>query len=227
MTEINPIGLALPNQGAAASDLAAGQLADNFDTFLTLLTEQLQNQDPLNPMDSQQFVSQLVDFSSVEQLIGSNKSLESLLALQSATARMSAVDYIGKQATVSSDKAHLSGGTASWQYGLPREADQTQLVITNEQGRVVATLDGETGAGPQTFNWDGRDQGGNLQPDGVYSLQVVAKDQNDTGMVVPVRVTAEVTGVDMSGDDVVVEMGGLRIPAANVIALRQAQAQAA
>lgn len=227
MTEINPIGLALPNNSASGTDLAAGQLADNFDTFLTLLTEQLQNQDPLNPMDSQQFVSQLVDFSSVEQLIGSNQSLQSLLELQSATARMSAVDYIGKQATVSTDKAALSGGQASWTYGLPREADRSQIVITNEQGRVVRTLDGETGAGPHDFTWDGRDDAGNLQPDGIYTLQVVANDANDNGMFVPVRVTGEVTGVDMSGEDVVVEMGALRVPADRVIALRNAAARAA
>lgn len=221
MTEINPIGLALPNQGSSGTGLAGDQLAENFDTFLTLLTEQLQNQDPLNPMDSQQFVSQLVDFSSVEQLIGSNKSLESLLQLQSATARMSAVDYIGKQATVSSDTAALSDGQASWTYGLPREADRTSLVITNQQGRIVATLPGETGAGPHEFAWDGRDQAGNMQPDGLYKLQVVAKDAEDNGMLTPVRVTGPVTGVDMSGEDVVVEMGGLRVPAANVIALRE------
>jgi len=223
MPEINPIGLALPNQTGSGTDLAAGELADNFDTFLTLLTEQLQNQDPLNPMDSQQFVSQLVDFSSVEQLIGSNKSLESLLELQSATARMSAVDYIGKLATVSSDQAHLSGGQARWEYGLPREADSTKLVVTNEQGRQVAAFDGATGSGPHAFVWDGRDMAGNALPDGVYSLQVVAKDGEDNAMQVPVRVQSEVTGVDMSGEDVVVEMGGLRIPASQVIALREQQ----
>ena len=220
MTEINPLAQALPSQGPSQSAGAAGELAENFDTFLTLLTEQLQNQDPLNPMDSQQFVSQLVDFSSVEQLIGSNQSLESLLALQSATARMGAVDYIGKQATLSTDSAALQNGKADWTYALPREAVSSTLVITNEQGRQVASLPGQTGSGPHDFAWDGRDAAGNLQPDGVYTLQVVAKDAQDNGMSVPVRVTGQVTGVDMSGDEVIVELGRLRTPAAQVIALR-------
>lgn len=160
MSELNPIGIALPNSGALARQSgetagAADQLADNFDTFLTLLTEQLQNQDPLNPMDSQQFVSQLVEFSSVEQLISSNQSLETLLALQSANARMSATDFIGREVTVSSNDAALKDGKAEWTYALPREAASNEIMITDAAGRVVNTfINQATGEGPHTFSWN-------------------------------------------------------------------------
>lgn len=222
--ELNPIGLALPNSQAAEAAGAAAQLTDTFDTFLTLLTEQLQNQDPLNPMDSQQFVSQLVEFSSVEQQIASNQSLETLLALQAATATSTAVDYVGREVTASSNATAMVNGQAEWQYGLEREAEVSQLVITNEQGRVVQTLDGQTGSGAHTFTWDGTDNFGNLQPDGIYTLQVFAKDAKGAEIQTPVRVSGRATGIDMAGGEVTVEIGALRVPATNIIAVREAPA---
>ncbi|MFP4520160.1 MAG: flagellar hook assembly protein FlgD [Oceanicaulis sp.] len=227
MNELNPIGLALPSTGAMAqqSDETAGaadQLADNFDTFLTLLTEQLQNQDPLNPMDSQEFVGQLVQFSSVEQLISSNQSLETLLALQSADARMGATDFIGREVTVSSNSAPLENGEARWTYALPREAASNEIMVTDAQGRVVATfLSQPTGQGAHDLAWNGRDAAGNPMPPGVYTLEVVAKDADGRQLDAPVRVTGRATGVDMSGEDVVVEIGALRVPAGRVVGVRE------
>ena len=98
MTEVN--AAAQTQQAQSQSKLATAGLADNFDTFLTLLTEQLKNQDPLDPLESEQFVQQLVQFSSVEQQIASNESLEALLALQQSDAQLKALDFIGKEATV-------------------------------------------------------------------------------------------------------------------------------
>lgn len=226
MNELNPIGLALPNSGALARQSgetagAADQLADNFDTFLTLLTEQLQNQDPLEPMDSQQFVEQLTQFSSVEQLISSNESLETLLALQSASSRMGATDFIGRDVTVSSDQAALADGRADWTYALPRQAASNEIVISDQAGRVVASFaNQETGQGAHTFTWDGTDAVGNQLPAGIYTLESVAKDSEGERLDVPVRVTGRATGVDMSGEDVVVEIGALRVPAGRVIGVR-------
>ncbi len=225
MFELNPLAQALPGAGRGSADQAAGaaaSLADNFDTFLTLLTEQLQNQDPLDPMDAQQFTEQLVQFSSVEQQIASNQSLETILALQAANARMSATDYVGRQVTISSPVSVLEDGAARWEYVMPRQASTTELMVTNETGRVVATLPGEPGQGSQTFSWDGRDAAGNVAPPGLYSLEVVAKDADGDRLDVPVRVTRRATGVEMTGDTVMVELGPLRAPAGSVIAVREA-----
>ncbi len=222
MFELNPIGAALPS-ATTTNDTAgaAADLADNFDTFLTLLTEQLQNQDPLNPMDSQQFVSQLVEFSSVEQQIASNDALESLLALQSADARMSATEFVGRDVTVSTPNQALANGEAKWNYSLPRGAETSELMITDERGAVVATLPGQITAGEHTISWDGRTNAGNTAADGVYTLNVVARDADGAAIDASVRITARATGVEMIEDDVVVEIGALRVPAGNVIAVRE------
>lgn len=224
MTELNPLAQALPGMARASNDQAAGaaaSLADNFDTFLTLLTSQLQNQDPLDPMDAQQFTEQLVQFSGVEQQIASNQSLETILALQSANARMSATDYIGRDVTISSPTSVLENGQAQWDYALPRQASSSELMVTDQNGRVVATLAGESNAGAHQLNWDGRDAAGNQAPDGLYDLTVVAKDADGQRIDAPVRVTRRATGVEMTGDTVMVELGALRAPAGSVIAVRE------
>ena len=230
MNELNPLGLALPGAGAGSANqagAAAANLADNFDTFLTILTEQLQNQDPLSPMDAQQFTEQLVQFSSVEQQIAQNQSLETLLALQTANARMSATDYVGREVTVSSPTNLLQDGQARWEYALPRQAATSELMITDQSGRTVATLPGQTGEGRHVFNWDGLDTTGNAVADGTYTLTVVAKDADGQRLEAPVRVTRQVTGVEMVGDDVMVDMGGLRASADSVIAVRLPEPPAA
>ena len=222
MFELNPIGTALPNAtGSGDAAGAAANLANNFDTFLTLLTEQLQNQDPLNPMDSQEFVGQLVQFSSVEQQINSNQALESLLALQAADARMSATEFVGHDVTVSTPYSELANGEAVWTYALPRAAERTDLVVTDERGAVVATVSGEVTAGQHRITWDGQTNDGNTAPDGIYSLNVIARDGDGDLIDSPVRLTGRATGVEVVGDDVMVEVGTLLLPAGNVIAVRE------
>ena len=224
MTELNPLAQALPGAARNSADQAAGaasSLADNFDTFLTLLTSQMENQDPLDPMDAQQFTEQLVQFSSVEQQIAQSQSLETILALQAANARMSATDYVGRQVTVSSDVSVLENGQARWDYALPRQAASSELMVTDQNGRVVATLAGETGQGAHALAWNGRDAAGNQAPDGLYRLEVVAKDAEGERIDAPVRVTRRATGVEMTGDTVMIELGPLRAPAGSVVAVRE------
>ncbi|KAA5802181.1 flagellar hook assembly protein FlgD [Alkalicaulis satelles] len=223
--DLNPIGQILPSAGKANdSGLAAGNLADNFDTFLRLLTSQLQNQDPLNPMDSQEFVTQLVQFSSVEQQIAQTRSLDALLALQGANAAMSAAGYVGRDVTVSADTAEFKDGKARWSYELPRSTQRTDLTISDSAGRVVAALPGQTGSGKHDFVWDGRDAAGNAMPAGVYSLQVTARDSEGEEVKAAVRISGRVTGVDLSGGEARVELGAIKAPFVNVIAVREAGA---
>ena len=134
---------------------ASKQLSSNFDTFLQLLTTQLQNQDPLQPMDSNQFTQQLVQFSQVEQQINSNKNLESLIALSKASTATDAVSYLGKTVTLTDGTAALMDGQANWAYSLDNKASSATLYVKNMRGDVVYSAPAEMTEGMHSFTWDG------------------------------------------------------------------------
>src|SRR3954466_8260244 len=112
--------------GSAAAS-AQKQLAGNFDTFLTLLTTQLKNQDPTSPMDSNQFTQQLVEFSQVEQQIDANTNLKTLISQGTSQAGTFATSYLGKRVSVTNGQASLSSGAASWTYDLGATASDSQV----------------------------------------------------------------------------------------------------
>lgn len=196
-------------------------LADNFEMFLTLLTEQMKNQDPLNPLDSTQFVNQLVDFSSVEQQIAQNQNLESLLILQSAAAQANSVGYIGRVAMADTPMAYMENGSANWEYILPDDAESVTLVIKQGE-RVVARSTGEVTAGSHEFEWDGKSETGTDLEDGVYTLDVIATNADGESVAAEIRASGRVTGVDMSGSEVIVQMGNISVPLSSILAVRDA-----
>ena len=217
MTDVTSIN------GASSPGLTNSRtnLADNFEMFLTLLTEQMKNQDPLNPLDSTQFVNQLVDFSSVEQQIAQNQNLESLLLLQSAAAQANSVSYIGRIATAETPSAVLADGQAEWDYTLPSDA-QTVTLRVRDGDRVVYETTGETTTGTHTLNWNGKDAAGAALPAGVYTLEVVANDADGEALQASIRSAARVTGVDMSGNEVSVQMGPISVPLSSILSVREA-----
>lgn len=196
-------------------------LADNYEMFLSLLTSQMQNQDPLDPLDSTQFVDQLVSFSGVEQQIAQNQNLESLLIVQSAAAQTSSVGYIGRVATALTPDSRLQDGAASWQYELPEDATTTNLIVRDSSDRIVYRANGETTTGRQNFSWDGTTSSGTTAPDGIYSLEINAVGENGGTIAAEIRASARVTGIDLSGSEVVVEMGGVEVPLSSVLALQE------
>jgi len=182
-------------------------LANNFNTFLTLLTTQLQNQDPLNPLDSGQFTSQLVQFSGVEQAISTNDNLESLLILTQAASTGTAASYIGKTVTFKGDTAPLASGQANWQYDLASQAANSTIVVSDDSGKVVYSQAGETTPGKHDFVWNGTDNAGNALPDGSYTVQVSATDDGGKNVFVDTFVTGAVTGVDVIGLEPFLKLG--------------------
>ena len=205
-----------------ASTQMAGQnksIADDFDTFLLLLTTQLQNQDPTSPMDTNQFTSQLVDFASVEQQLKSNTHLESLVNMALAGSTNSVVSYLGQEVTVGGTTAQLTNGEANWRYSLGTDAASTTLTVTNTAGETVLTTAGNTAQGSHEFNWGGRNQGGQLVQDGVYSLTVKAQDIGGNTITSSTTVTGVVNSIELDGASPVLNVGGLRIAPEEVQAI--------
>ncbi|MGE0741969.1 MAG: flagellar hook assembly protein FlgD [Hyphomonadaceae bacterium] len=176
------------------------RLSDNYDTFLVLLTAQLQNQDPLAPMDSTQFTQQLVQFSQVEQQIRTNEQLEGLVGQYQAASAGAALSYLGKDAIIEADETYLANGAANWAYSLPEGASQMTVTVKDSRGRTVyQTTEAPRGAGDHLFTWDGTRTDGETAPDGVYTISVSAKDSAGEAITPTIRVRETIMGVDFSG----------------------------
>ncbi|CAA7620067.1 flagellar hook assembly protein FlgD [Magnetospirillum sp. UT-4] len=184
------------------SKSAAGtkSLAQNFDTFLTMLTVQLKNQDPLSPMDSTEFTNQLVQFASVEQQINANANLEKLIASQSINTQSQLINYIGNSIEADTMSVPLQDGKAAFSVTLADEATSANAVIQDSGGKIVATLPLKATTDRQEVSWDGKDSDGNQLDDGAYKVAISAID--GTGKTVAAGVTAygKVTDV-ASGKD--------------------------
>jgi len=173
----------------SASGTASATLASNFDTFLTLLTTQLKNQDPTDPMDSSEFTQQLVQFSQVEQQIDANKNLETIISMMQSQQRSDNLNYVGKVVDVdSTDTTLADGGTAYWSYELPENTSSVQYKILDADGNVVRTVSASSGdlnadaSGRIELAWDGKDDNGNQVDAGTYTLEVTAKDSSGNSL---------------------------------------------
>ncbi|MCX7356790.1 MAG: flagellar hook assembly protein FlgD [Alphaproteobacteria bacterium] len=188
------------------------RLSDNYDTFLVLLTAQLQNQDPLAPMDSTQFTQQLVQFSQVEQQIRTNEQLEGLAGQYNAAAAGAALSYLGKDAIISANQTYLAGGAANWAYRLPEAATEMTVSVKDMQGRTVYSSTTEArGAGEHLFTWNGTRSDGSTAADGVYQIVIDAKNSAGTSLTPTVTVRETIMGVDFTGaSPVVITPSGTR-----------------
>jgi flagellar basal-body rod modification protein FlgD len=212
-----------PTTSTDSSSAASSQtsLSGNFDTFLKLLTTQMQNQDPLNPMDSSQFTSQLVQFSGVEQAIKTNSNLENLISLTSANNLNNAMGYLGKVVNVDSADNSLVNGSATWNYSLNAPADQTNLTVTDSKGRVVYKGSGDLEAGAHTFTWNGLDNNGNQLPDGVYTLSVDAQTTSGTAVSSSITLTGPVTDVNVVSGTPELSVNGVTIDPTKIKAIHE------
>lgn len=215
--DINPLGLLTPSQQTADS---AGKLSDNFDDFLLLLTTQLQHQNPLEPMDPNEFTSQLVQFSSVEQLIAQNARLDSLLNLQRSSQVADAVSFVGKTVEVIGDTVALAGGKAQVSYTLSKPASAVNVVIRNSAGEVVRTLSGDNTVGDHAVAWDGLSDQGVPQPEGAYTFEVTAVDEEGASTRLNTTVAGVVDGVSNDGGNLVLGIGGVNYSLSDVVSVK-------
>jgi flagellar basal-body rod modification protein FlgD len=170
-------------------------IASNFDAFLKLLTTQLKNQNPLDPLDTNQFTQQLVQFAQVEQQMKQNDQLATLIAIDKSAQSTAALAFVGSTVAVDGQTAVLANGRANWSFTVSKPATAT-VTIKNATGQTVYSSGFTMNAGAQSFSWDGRDTNGVQWPDGNYTISVTGKDASGQ----PVPVSTEIEGIVDSVD---------------------------
>ena len=211
MTTVSPTS-SQPVTPVETNNIAQKSLAQNFDNFLHLLTMQLTHQDPTQPMDTNQFTQQLVQFANIEQAINQNKKLDSLVSLLQGDQRVAGVAYIGRVVEAEGSKTDLVDGNAAWTYTLPEKSAKTVVLVRNSAGNSVAAFPGETGVGKHRFVWDGKDSDGKTMPDGTYQMAVTALDSKGSSMVAPTAILGRVSGVEMADGKLQLAIGKTKIP---------------
>lgn len=191
-------------------------IAQNFDSFLLLLTTQLKNQSPLDPLDTNQFTQQLVQFASVEQQMKSNDTLSSLLVSTRAATASTAADFVGMTVTADGSRTALKDGKATWTVTPARAAAQAVFTIKDASGAVVASKTAPMTAGQQSFVWDGRTSTGQAAPEGTYTLTVTGRDVGGQAVQIKTEVAGRVDRVDLSGDTPTLEIGTVRVALSDV-----------
>ena len=182
-------------------------IADNFQTFLTLLTTQLQNQNPLDPLDTNQFTQQLVQFAGVEQQLKTNDQLTSLVTLQKTAQSTQALNFVGSTAVVDGSTATLQDGKATWALCVSKPSSVT-VTISNSAGQAVYSGNFSMNAGDhQAFQWDGRGSDGSQWPDGSYTLTATAKDASGQSAAVSTEIQGVVQAADLSQDPPTLSIG--------------------
>jgi flagellar basal-body rod modification protein FlgD len=213
-----PVSNTAASTASAAAATSAGlqSLTSNFNTFLTLLTTQLKNQDPLAPLDSNQFTQQLTQMSGVEAQLQGNTLLQKLVANTGGSVA-GAVGLIGKQARATSDTAALSNGQASWTYNLATPASDLKIQVLDSSGTVVdVQAPTDLTAGDHTFNWDGKALDGTQFKNGTYTLKVVASDDKGAAVKTTTSVQGLVTGIEQANGDTLLTINGGQVSLSNI-----------
>jgi len=220
-TTTNPVGAAAQTNADALS-----QLSTNFQTFLSLLTTQLKNQDPLSPLDSNQFTQQLVQMSGVEAQLNTNNLLQTV-ANNTSNGVSTAVGLIGKNVKAVSSTANLANGQAQWTYNLPTGATDVKLEVVDSTGKVVhAEAPSDLSAGDHNLTWNGKDLNGAKLADGTYSLRVTATDASGAALDAVTYVQGLVTAVEQQNGNTLITVGGSQVPWNSVVSITQPGAAA-
>jgi len=204
---------------AASSGL--GSIASDFNSFLTLLTTQLQNQDPSSPMDSSQFTSEIAQFAGVQQQVDTNTNLGQLISVAQSGQLTSDNTLVGQTATFSGTQIPLQNGTAKLSFSTAT-AEPVAIAVTDSSGNVIKTVQETSSAGSNSWTWDGTDNSGNTVANGMYNVAVETQDASGNNSAVPFTMTGTVTGVTKgSNGDVMLQLGSGSVDMSTVTSVSQ------
>jgi flagellar basal-body rod modification protein FlgD len=205
-------------QATSTINAGVGALASNYETFLSLLTTQLKNQDPLSPLDNNQFTQQLTAMTGVQQQLLTNQLLTQMIGQNQADLGGGAINLIGKLVTVDSNDTALTDGAASWKYNLAGAPAQATLEVLDSAGKVVWTqkpTNLEKGA--NTLTWNGKASNGTQMADGNYTLRITAKDANGKDIAATGVVTGIASKIQTVGGQMMLTVGSVKVPLSAVM----------
>jgi flagellar basal-body rod modification protein FlgD len=209
------------SDSSSLNSATGGTLAGNFQTFLTLLTTQLQNQNPLDPLDTNQFTQQLVQFASVEQQLKTNSQLTSLVSLQQTAQSTQALGFVGKNAVVAGSTAALTNASATWNLSVPTNSN-VNISITNSTGQTVFTGNYAVNTGNNLpFTWDGKGNDGSQWPDGSYKLTATAADSVGNPVTVSTQIQGVVNSVDLTQSPPLLSINGQNYTVSQIKSIAQ------
>src|SRR3954467_6838021 len=194
------------SSGATLSTTADSTLAGNFQTFLTLLTTQLQNQNPLDPLDTNQFTQQLVQFAGVEQQLKSNDQLKSLIDIEKSAQSTQALVYVGNTVAVDGSTAQFDK-SATWNFTSEKDTTAT-ITITSSTGQTAFTGSYALKQGNSSFLWDGKGNDGVQWPAGTYTMSATGKDSSGNSVAISTEVQGIVDSVDLTASPPLLSIGG-------------------
>lgn len=198
MTTVSTVNSGSGLTSTTASSVEA--LSENYELFLSVLTAQLKNQNPLDPTDTDEMTSQLISYSQVEQQILGNSYLENLVLATNNQSASVALAMVGMEVTYKAgDLSYASGDTLSWAYEVPDDCASIVAQVVDEDGNVVYSKPVDTDAGSASFTWNGLLTSGKSASDGTYSFQLVAKDSSGNSIDIDPDTTSVVKQVDWSG----------------------------
>jgi flagellar basal-body rod modification protein FlgD len=207
-TTSQPASSSSNSAASSASALANQQIAGNFQSFLTLLTTQLQNQNPLDPLDTNQFTQQLVEFAGVQQQLNTNDSLATLVSLQQTAQSTQALGFVGKTAVVDGSTATMTNSSATWDLSVPKDSN-VSISITNSTGQTVFSGSYTVTAGNnQPFVWNGQGNDGTQWPDGQYKMTATGADTSGNSVAISTQIQGVVSSVDLTQAPPLLTIGG-------------------
>jgi flagellar basal-body rod modification protein FlgD len=197
----------VPSTSGSGTGTSTPGIADNFQTFLTLLTTQLQNQSPLDPLDTNQFTQQLVQFAGIEQQMKGNDALASLVSIEKSAQSTQALVYVGQNVAVDGSTAQFADGTATWNLNAPENAT-TKITITSSTGATAYSGPFTIGKGNASFVWDGKGNDGASWPPGAYKMTVVGQNAAGKDVAISTEVQGIVDSVDLTASPPLLSIGG-------------------
>jgi flagellar basal-body rod modification protein FlgD len=198
---------------STAGNSSLASLGSNFTDFLNMLMTQLQNQDPTSPMDTNDFTSELVQFTSVEQQINTNSSLTQLIQYTQDGAMLQSAQMVGKQVAVTSSQLALQNGAAGLSY-TATSAGPVAITVTDAAGNVLDQQTMQASQGQNSWSWNGQTSTGTQLPDGAYNVTVT-----QGGSALPFAVTGTASGIQNTSSGLTLQLGAVSVPFSSLVSV--------